>query len=154
MIAIPLTPIYLRSIIEQSIGNFVGYYKFPNNTALIKAIAVLPDNKLGDNYPPEETQVINGLEVVIHKPRLDISNRLSGDGITKHKWEIFINQWHTSKLTEATNLLINKLHDERIKFVPAVFSSINPGFKTNPGIISYSRIGIIEEQFKKAAHEE
>lgn len=149
-----LNAMYLRNIIEQSIGHFIGYYQFkPVNSALVKAIAVLPDKALGDNYPPEETKIINGLEVVIHKPRLEISNRLSGDGIRRYKWEIFINQWHTSHLIEATNRLIEKLHDERIETIPAVYSNINPG-KANSSVISYSRIAIIEKEFKRAIEPE
>lgn len=146
-----LTPIELRTIIEESIGNHIGYYKLPDkNTHLIRAIAVLPDNMHGDNYPPVETQVLTGLEVVIHKPILSINDRLSGDGIKVYKWEIFINQWNKSKLVEATNSLIDALHDKRLSCTPATYSSINPGSKTHPGTINYSRIAIIEKEFKQA----
>lgn len=141
-----LTALYLRNIVETCINSYVGFYKIPTGNSIIttKAIAVLPDNNYGDNYPPLNTKVTNGLEVVIHKPRPEISHRLSGDGVKLYKWELFINQWDNTDLIKAVEILMDKLQDLRIRFN----SPIYPNYNKELGIVPYARIAIIEKEMR------
>ena len=155
-----ITALFLRQLIEDNLGQYIGYYRFPNTPfSLIKAICVLPDRVHGENYPPESTSVVDGLEVVIHKPFPNIEPRLSGDGIKIYKWEIFINQWEKNDLLIGTEKLIQALYNKGLKFTPPTFSNMagkSIGLNDNSSSgksfstsIAYSRVAIIEKIFFK-----
>ena len=61
-----LTPMFLRTLIVNALGDKIGLYFLPKATASTLAIAVIPDKIHGSNYPPPETTV-SGIEVVIHQ---------------------------------------------------------------------------------------
>jgi hypothetical protein len=69
----------LRSTIENTLGDEIGVYEFPNDSGKDKAIAVLGlGADRGGEYPPRETKV-TGLEVTIYTAQgVRIERRLDG----------------------------------------------------------------------------
>ena len=139
-----LTPIFLRTLIANALGEKLGVYFLPNASAPIPAIAVIPDKVYGANYPPPETTV-SGIEVVIHRPRPEAMARLGNDSMRTRKWEIYLNQWDgNGELNTAVETLIDVLQDNQLRFTSPVF----PEYNLDAGIIPYCRIALIEKYLR------
>jgi hypothetical protein len=135
-----LTAMGLRTLIVRTVGKLIGNYTLPGSSTFVPAIAVLPDNKYGNNYPPPET-TISGIEIVIHQPKPNSVSRLGNDRLREKKWEIFINQWDgNGDLIKIVNLLVDEFQDNSIKFTNPVFPESN----MDVGIVPYCRIALIE----------
>jgi hypothetical protein len=136
-----LTPMFLRTLIVNALGDKLGLYFLPNANAPVGAIAVIPDRVYGSNYPPPETTV-SGIEVVIHRPRPDATARLGNDSMRTKKWEIYLNQWDgNGELNTAVDLLLDAFQDNQLRFTSPVF----PDYNLDAGIVPYCRIAIIEK---------
>ena len=95
----------------------MGEYQW-NDGAITKAIAVLPDDKYGLDYPPEEV-VVNKIELVIIKSQTKNKPLIGGDIHRKQAYQIFLKQWVTRgddgfliyppRLREATQQLYEEL---------------------------------------------
>jgi len=139
-----LTPMFLRTLILNALGNKIGVYFLPKATASIPAIAVIPDKVYGVNYPPPETTV-SGIEVVIHRPRPSATALLGNDSMRTRKWEIYLNQWDgNGELNTAVETLIDVLQDNQLRFTSPVF----PEYNLDAGIIPYCRIALIEKYLR------
>lgn len=139
-----LTPLFLRTLIVNALGNQLGVYLFPKATTSTTAIAVIPDKVYGSNYPPPETTV-SGIEVVIHSPRPNAVSRLGNGSMRTRKWEIYLNQWdNNGDLNTVVENLINAFQDNQLQFTSPVF----PDYNLDAGIVPYCRIAIIERFFR------
>jgi hypothetical protein len=139
-----LTPMFLRTLIVNALGDKLGVYLFPKATTSTAAIAVIPDKIHGSNYPPPETTV-SGIEVVIHSPRPSALARLGNGSMRTRKWEIYLNQWdNNGDLNTAVEYLINAFQDNQLQFTSPVF----PDYNLDTGIVPYCRIAIIERFFR------
>ena len=139
-----LTPMFLRTLIVNALGNKIGVYFLPKATSSIPAIAVIPDKVYGSNYPPPETTV-SGIEVVIHRPRPNATALLNNDSMRTRKWEIYLNQWDgNGELNTSVEALLDAFQDNQLKFTSPVF----PEYNLDAGIVPYCRIAIIEKFFR------
>lgn len=139
-----LTPMLLRTLIINALGDKIGVYFLPNASSPTAAIAVIPDKVYGTNYPPPETTT-SGIEVVIHKPRPDANPRLGSDSMRTRKWEIYLNQWDgNGELNTAVEILLNAFQDNQLRFTSPVF----PDYNLDAGIVPYCRIAIIEKYLR------
>lgn len=106
-----ITALDLRSHIETILADYIGDYT-RNGNGNSKAIAILPDNKHGFNYPPPGTTV-TGIEAVIIRPIPAVKMLLNKQYVGRATWEIYLKQWdRSSNLIDATEELIvglNKL---------------------------------------------
>lgn len=138
------TPMGLRTLIMGSVGNQLGTYVLPNASTFVPAIAVLPDKKYGNNYPPPETK-ISGIEIIIHKPRPNSISRLGNDSLRTYKWEIYLNQWDGhGDLNVIVENLINAFQDNGITFINPVF----PAYNLDMGILPFCRIALIQKSLR------
>ena len=139
-----LTPMSLRTLIVNALGDKLGVYFLPKATTSTLAIAVIPDKVHGSNYPPPETTV-SGIEVVIHRPRPNATARLGNTSMRTRKWEIYLNQWDgNGELNTAVEALLDAFQDNELTFTSPVF----PDYNLDAGIVPYCRIAIIEKFFR------
>lgn len=114
-----LTTTELRNHVDTILSNagYLGVYQWNDGTTT-KAIAVLPDDNYGLDYPPQEVTV-NKIEAVIIKPQYQNKQLLGGDIHRKQRFQIFLKQWETRdgigilvdppRLREATQELYEEL---------------------------------------------
>lgn len=88
------TPIKKEDLIndlKDILNGKLGSYFFPNLQP-VPAIAFLPDNKLGYNYPPADIRRA-GIECVIIAPRIQPSKVLGPEMKFTTAWQIFLKEW-------------------------------------------------------------
>ena len=87
------TLLELRQDIETILTteDYLGQYIWADGETT-NAIAVLPDDNYGLNFPPEEVSV-NKIEVVIIKPEIKNKPLLGGDVFRRHRYQLFLKQW-------------------------------------------------------------
>lgn len=90
----------------------LGKYYLDGDCLVDDAIAVLPDEDLGMNYPPANTQ-IKGVEAVIMIPMAGAEPLMGAHLMKRATWEVRLKQWDRSKnLIEVSDLLVNAINAE------------------------------------------
>lgn len=80
--------------LKNIIGSDLGIYKL--NEDVWDAVAILPDDLMGWEYPPSGTSV-EGIEIVVVRPYAEILNTLDNDRIIRNRWKITIKQWDVTR---------------------------------------------------------
>lgn len=102
----------LRDDLRIILGSQLGIYLFSNGVSS-QAIAILPDQICGYDYPPHGTTV-SGIEVVIMRPYAKLSPRIGGkDYLKYYAWDIYLKSWDSNgDLTIAVETAINGCIDK------------------------------------------
>ena len=133
--------IALKTEISILLTGLLGTYTFSDGY-VEPAIAVIPDNTTGYNYPDNGT-VTTGMEVVIVRPIPTVENLLGGDRLKSYRWDIVLKQWSdTTSLLDATEALVNGLSHSIAKV-----SSTPPNGAL--GIIAQVRIELSEYVYQE-----
>lgn len=99
----------LRDDVLSALESIIGTYTFVNGSTA-PAIAVLPDDSRGYDYPEYGTRT-TGIEVVIEKPYGEIQNPTLGGGANiRYDWMICVKQWdNNASLFAASQILLEKI---------------------------------------------
>lgn len=133
----------LRSQFTSLLAGLLGEYHFSDGTTG-EAIAVLPDDTLGYNYPGNGTDT-EGIECVIVRPYPTIQHLLGGDRTLSYKWQITLKQWNSNgSLLEAANRVVAGLD----------YCMSSPAWvppNANLGIIEQVSFQLVEYEFQKVS---
>ena len=79
--------IAVKTHIANELTDYIGTYTFRNG-ANKQAISILPDKRLGMDYPPADTTIV-GLECVLIMPKISHERYFDG-GMLKSRVDIFL----------------------------------------------------------------
>ena len=131
-----INALQLKTEVATLLAGLLGTYTFSDGV-VEPAIAVIPDDTTGYNYP-DGTTVTSGMEVVIIRPIPTVENLLTGDRMKIYTHSIVCKQWDDTKsLLEATEALVDGLSHPISKV-----SSTPPN--STLGIIEQCRIELVE----------
>lgn len=131
----------LRYQLVSLLAGLLGQYHFSDGTTG-DAIAILPDDAEGFNYPGNGTET-EGIECVVIRPYPTINSLLGGDRIKPYRWQVTLKQWNPNgSLLDAVERLVNNLD----------YSITSPSWvppNAALGIIEQVRFEVLEFEFQK-----
>ncbi|MDJ0712879.1 MAG: hypothetical protein QNJ54_01505 [Prochloraceae cyanobacterium] len=112
---------YLYDSLVAWLGDDIGIYR--NGSREVKAIAFLPMENFGYDYPPDDWRTI-GIEIVVLATMPKHSGLLNHQAIEEEIWELFIKNWEEDinapkgdlKLIEMGKTLAQNLASNGILF--------------------------------------
>ncbi len=114
-----ITTLSLRTDLIAALGENLGTYTRPDG-GTEGAIAVIPHNQYGYDYPPDNYQ-ITGVEVVILKPKIKINMTHHG-ALKKNQFEVFLKFWsNTGALNSVTEWVADYLIDQGYQIESPVY---------------------------------
>lgn len=114
-----ITTLSLRNHLVTALGDDLGTYTRPDG-GTEPAIAIIPHNQYGYNYPPDNYKV-TGIEGVILKPKIKAKMAYLGAS-KKSEYEIFLKFWsETGKINQVTELVFDYFIDQEYQMLSPVY---------------------------------